>query len=136
MLRVSLHTRGLTRLFHPPRRVRHPFRVKATDVRQSFQLRPYPCRSVHKPSQRRERVVRPLPPERVELIREDLLARRRPRNAVLISVLAYGSLRPGEALALVWGDIRERTILVERAVAEFETLLRTRAIPRTGKRVR
>ena len=76
-----------------------------------------PCRSVRKPSQRRERVVRPLPPEKVELMREDLLARRRQRDAVLISVLAYAGLRPGEALALVWGDIRERTILVERAVA-------------------
>jgi integrase len=76
-----------------------------------------PCRSVRKPSQRRERVVRPLPPEQVELIRENLLARRRQRDAVLISVLACAGLRPGEALALIWGDIRERTILVERAVA-------------------
>jgi integrase len=35
----------------------------------------------------------------------------------LISVLAYSGLRPQEALALRWGDIRERTILVERAVS-------------------
>ena len=34
-----------------------------------------------------------------------------------ISVLAYAGLRPGEALALQWGDIREQTILVERAVS-------------------
>ena len=26
-------------------------------------------------------------------------------------------LRPGEALALTWGDVGERTILVERSVA-------------------
>jgi integrase len=35
----------------------------------------------------------------------------------LISVLAYSGLRPQEALALRWGDVRERTILVERAVS-------------------
>lgn len=88
-----------------------------------------PCRSVRKPSQRRERVVRPLPPEQVELMREHLLARRRQRDAVLVSVLAYAGLRPGEALALVWGDIRERTILVERAVA-----LGTLKSTKTGQR--
>ena len=32
-------------------------------------------------------------------------------------MLAYAGLRPGEALALTWGDVRERTILVERALA-------------------
>jgi integrase len=40
-----------------------------------------------------------------------------PRDAALISVLAYAGLRPGEALALQWRDIREQTILVERAVS-------------------
>ena len=32
-------------------------------------------------------------------------------------MLAYAGLRPGEALALRWGDIRERTLLVERALS-------------------
>jgi integrase len=40
-----------------------------------------------------------------------------PRDATLIGVLAYAGLRPGEALALQWRDIREQTILVERAVS-------------------
>src|SRR3954470_13647339 len=31
--------------------------------------------------------------------------------------MAYAGLRPGEALALQWGDIREKTILVERAIS-------------------
>jgi len=30
-------------------------------------------------------------------------------------VLAYAGLRPGEALGLRWGDIRERTILIQRS---------------------
>ncbi len=40
-----------------------------------------------------------------------------PRDAILVSLLAYAGLRPGEALALRWGDIRERTILIERALS-------------------
>ena len=39
------------------------------------------------------------------------------RDATLIPVLAYAGLRPGEALALRWGDLRTRTILVQRAVS-------------------
>jgi integrase len=38
------------------------------------------------------------------------------RDATLISVLAYAGLRPGEALGLHWGDIRERTILIQRSI--------------------
>ena len=40
-----------------------------------------------------------------------------PRDATLISVLSYAGLRPGEALGLRWGDIRERTLLVQRAIS-------------------
>jgi integrase len=40
-----------------------------------------------------------------------------PRDATMISVLAYAGLRPGEALALQWRDTREQTIFVERAPA-------------------
>lgn len=39
------------------------------------------------------------------------------RDATLRSVLAYAGLRPGEALGLRWGDIRERTILIQRSVS-------------------
>jgi len=35
-----------------------------------------------------------------------------PRDAVLVSVLAYAGLRPGEALGMRWSDVRERTLLV------------------------
>jgi integrase len=40
-----------------------------------------------------------------------------PRDAALLSVLAYAGLRPGETLALRWHDVRDQTILVERALA-------------------
>ena len=35
-----------------------------------------------------------------------------PRDATLISVLAYAGLRPQEALALRWRDVGERTLMV------------------------
>jgi integrase len=40
-----------------------------------------------------------------------------PRDATLISVLAYAGLRPGEALALPGRDVREQTVLVDRAIS-------------------
>jgi integrase len=39
------------------------------------------------------------------------------RDATLISVLAYAGLRPGEALGLRWGDVREQTLLIQRAIS-------------------
>jgi integrase len=72
-----------------------------------------PVRVVRKISPARRREVRPLAPATVEALRGASGA----RDATLISVLAYAGLRPQEALALRWGDVRERTILVERAVS-------------------
>jgi integrase len=60
--------------------------------------------------------VRPLAPETVERLRQAMP----PRDAVLVSVLAYAGLRPGEALALTWGHVRERTILVEQSASYGE----------------
>ena len=57
--------------------------------------------------------TRPLAPASVEKMR----ASSSPRDAALLSVLAYAGLRPGEALALRWGDVREHTLLIERAVS-------------------
>jgi integrase len=87
-----------------------------------------PARLVRKPSQRRTRAVRPMPPGRVEQIRQQLLSEGDLAGATLVSVLAYAGLRPGEALALTWDHIRERTILVERAVSLGEV-----KEPKTGR---
>jgi integrase len=70
-----------------------------------------PVKVVGKPRYDR-RLVRPLTPETVERIRAQLSQ----RDATLVSLLAYAGLRPGEALALTWGCIRRRTILVERSI--------------------
>jgi integrase len=40
------------------------------------------------------------------------------RDALLISLVAYGGLRPGEALGLRWGDIRANTILIQRVLVK------------------
>jgi integrase len=36
------------------------------------------------------------------------------RDSAIVFILAYAGLRPGELRALRWGDVRERTILVQR----------------------
>jgi integrase len=57
--------------------------------------------------------VKPLAPATVEAMR----AAANARDATLISVLVYAGLRPQEALALQWGDARERTLLIQRAAS-------------------
>lgn len=69
-----------------------------------------PLALVRAPRSEHREQVRPLAPATVERIRSSLDAER----AALVSVLAYAGLRPGELRALRWGDVRERTILVQR----------------------
>jgi integrase len=79
-----------------------------------------PVAGVRKPSGRRKRQIEPLPPQVVERIRHHLLENAGLADAVLVSLLAYAGLRPGEALALRWKHLRERTLLVQDAVADGE----------------
>jgi integrase len=71
-----------------------------------------PVKAVKKPRATRSTDARPITPEKVEAIRAELKG----ANAVFVSVLAYGGLRPGEARGLTWGDIGDRTIRVRGAV--------------------
>jgi integrase len=65
-------------------------------------------------------------------MRARLLADGRRRDATLLVVLAYAGLRPQEALALEWRHVRERTLLVERAVSDGQLkVLKNRRQPRT-----
>jgi len=73
-----------------------------------------PVRAVRIPSGRRRSFVEPLAPAEIEVLRT---ACPNPRDATLISVLAYAGLRPGEALALRWSAVRGDLVLVERAVS-------------------
>jgi integrase len=96
--------------------IRHAFDLLGSILQRAFeggQIQTNPARAVRKAPRPRRAEVRPLPPATIERMR----AASSPRDAALISVLAYAGLRPGEALALQWRDIREQTILVERAVS-------------------
>src|SRR3954447_5869567 len=79
-----------------------------------------PVKAVRKPRPERRRAVRPLPPATVESVRGVLLDDGRLGDATLVSVLAYAGLRPQEALALQWGHVRGRTLLVEQALVDGE----------------
>jgi integrase len=72
-----------------------------------------PARLVRRARLPRRKEVRPLAPASVERMR----AAAEQRDATLFSVLAYAGLRPGEALALQWHDVRDNTILVERGLS-------------------
>ena len=76
-----------------------------------------PASAVRSPSAKRRRAVTPLAPATVEAMRGHVLAVGRRDAAALLSVLAYAGLRPGEALALTWAHVGERTLLVEGAVS-------------------
>lgn len=94
-----------------------PTRVKALTVLQSMLkqavidgvLRSNPVEAIDKPSQRRERQPILISPAQVEQIRAQL----NPRDATLVSVLAYAGLRPeSEGVTLPWSRVRERSILI------------------------
>jgi integrase len=88
-----------------------------------------PVRLVRRIRRPRRREVRPLAPVTVEAMRQASGA----RDAALISVLAYAGLRPQEALALAWADVRERTLLIERAASlGHEKDTKTQAHGRSG----
>lgn len=72
-----------------------------------------PTRYVRKAPLPHRSEVRPLSPATIEQMRSAV----DPRDATLISLLAYAGLRPGEALGLEWRDIREKTILIERSIS-------------------
>ncbi len=75
------------------------------------------------PTKTRNRDVRVMTPEEVELTRARLLARRSKsalRDATLVSVLAYSGVRPQEALGLTWGNVTNGTLRIERALADGE----------------
>ena len=101
-----------------------------------------PLSNVRAPKPQHRDAVTPLSPVTVEAIRRALLDPRareiapshpgqrqrrgyeisptgtpqtRHRDALVVSLLAYGGVRPGELRALRWSDVREQTLLVERA---------------------
>ena len=99
-------------------------------------LRANPVTSVKKPSRQRRRAARPVAPDAIEHMRGDLRQQGRLRDAVLVSLLAYAGLRPGEALALTWSDLGDKTLLVDKRVALGEVKDGAKSSRRSRRSVR
>jgi integrase len=85
-----------------------------------------------KPPKPHRPAVQAIPPSLIEVMRATLLAEGRLRDATLLVVLGYAGMRPQEALALEWRHVRERTLLVERALSDGQLkALKNRRQPRT-----
>jgi integrase len=85
-----------------------------------------------KPPKPHRPAVQAIPPALIEVMRARLLGQGKLRDATLLAVLAYSGLRPQEALALEWRHVRDRTLLVERALADGQLkALKNRRQPRT-----
>ena len=70
-----------------------------------------PVRLVRAPKAPLKDEVRPLAPASVEALRGHLDH----RDGMLVSLLAYAGLRPGEARTLRWGHVQEQTLVVGAA---------------------
>ncbi len=112
-----------------------------------------PLPLVRAPKAPQRDAVRPLTPTTIEAIRRGMLlaqprevtassAGQRPRraytltgraehdrrrDAMIVSLLAYSGIRPGELRALRWRDVGENTLLVERAAAPDGTIKATKS---------
>src|SRR3954470_12670444 len=85
-----------------------------------------------KPPKPHRPAVQAIPPTPIEVMRARLLEQDKLRDATLLALLAYAGLRPQEALALEWRHVRERTLLVERALSDGQLkALKNRRQPRT-----
>ena len=72
-----------------------------------------PVKVVKKPAAARQHAVRALPAAAVEALRQSFESER---DRALVAVLAYGGLRPGEALALRWEDVGDRSLSITKAI--------------------
>lgn len=84
-----------------------------------------PVRAARKPPATLQRIPRPFPPLVVERIRfrmrgratKDAAKVRPLADACLVALMAYAGLRPGEALALTWGDVGTQTLAIDKALS-------------------
>jgi integrase len=84
------------------------------DAVERGEIHSNPVRAIRKPSAPIRRVGRAISAADVEKLRDGMPTTR---DALLVSLMAYGGLRPEEALALTWPDVRERILNVDKAVA-------------------
>jgi integrase len=86
-----------------------------------------PCRNMRRMPHHRK-LIKPLTPLEVEAIR---YAMPTPRDKIIVSLIAYAGLRPGEVCGLVAGSIRNGMIYVDQS-AQFGQIVPTKTRkPRT-----
>jgi integrase len=76
-----------------------------------------PVRAVKKPAAPVEREAHALSAVEVETLRAEMPTER---DALLTALCAYAGLRPEEALALTWLDVRDRVLNIDKAVSNGE----------------
>jgi integrase len=90
---------------------------------ESQRISSNPARLVRRARLPHAEEVRPFSPVEVESMRTYLAeggSEHPLRDATLVAILAYAGLRPGEALALRWGDVRDNTLLIQRSASYGE----------------
>jgi integrase len=83
------------------------------DAVEGGQLQTNPVRAIKKPSAPVKRQGRALSASEVEWLRDAMPCEQ---DRLLTSCLAYAGLRPEEALALTWPDVRSRILNIDKAV--------------------
>lgn len=76
-----------------------------------------PVGLVKKPSASVAGEAKALSVDEIEALRGSLASER---DKLLVSLMAYGGLRPEEALALTWPDVREQVLNIDKAVTHGE----------------
>lgn len=69
---------------------------------------------------KRSRRVQPFPVEAVERMRTHMLGVGDDRSALLVSLLAYCGLRPGEAIGLQWNRVTDGKLVIDGAITGDE----------------
>lgn len=85
-----------------------------------------PLWQMRKPSPAPQRYPHPLPPLVIERVRLRLRRRRTKdpygarsfKDAILVGLMSYAGLRPGEALALTWDDVGEQSLAIDKAISD------------------
>lgn len=107
---ASNPTRLVRKAKTPKRQEVRPLAPSTVEAIRSAMLNPAPVLVAASTSGKRQRRAHSVPPPGTP--------QTRLRDATLVSTLAYAGLRPGEALGLRWEDVREKTLLIERAMSD------------------
>ena len=113
----------------PPHQRNQVLRVLSASLGYAVQFGRLPSNPVAHVARSKHRVTRPqaLTAIEVERIRANMPT---PRDAAMVTVMAYTGLRPSELAALTWGDVAANLVTVERAFTAGELKATKTDVPR------